>query len=432
MKNSFRWVHISIGILCLALPLFAGGGGDKASGKIIINYPTFQTGVNTAAPVVEQLIAEFNRQYAGKYEIRKEDVPGDQNYVDKIQIQLGTNDLPPVVYGGGYNLLDPALARDMVVDLTSLVNADPTWKALYSEASLVTNTRNGKIFASSSEGSVIGYFYNKELFSKAGISAPAKTWDEFFRQLDQLKAAGITPLAMDTADSAWITMLWMGAFVATENAAGLNLMKQMMPSNYNTPEMIKAVTQIQRMLQNYTTVDAIGGQYEHAANNFLSGNAAMIANGPWMMGDFSDTTKTSAGFEDKVGVAVYPGSFVYDAPIQGYFVTKQKNPALQEAAVEMVKFFTSAHAQQVALEVQGMVPSSPSVQISALAKQKWSLLASFLDMANAAQYRSDNLQATMYPNLLDVVSQELPRLASGSITPAQFCQLLTDGAAKNK
>jgi raffinose/stachyose/melibiose transport system substrate-binding protein len=297
---------------------------------------------------------------------------------------------------------------------------------------MVTNTRNGKIYASSSEGSVIGYFYNKELFSKAGISAPAKTWDEFFRQLDQLKAAGITPLALDTADSAWITMLWMGALVATENSAGLNLMKQMMPSNYNTPEMIKAVTQIQRMLQNYTTLDAIGGQYEHAANNFLSGNAAMIANGPWMMGDFSDLTKTSAGFEAKVGVAIYPGNFVYDAPIQGYFVTKQRNPALQEAAIEMVKFFTSAHAQQVALEVQGMVPSSPSVQITALAKQKWGLLASFLDMANAAQYRSDNLQATMYPNLLDVVSQELPRLASGSITPTQFCQILTDGAAKNK
>ncbi|MDR2111010.1 MAG: extracellular solute-binding protein [Spirochaetaceae bacterium] len=431
MKNVLRLAVVCLGIFGLCGSLYAAGGRDR-SGKIIINYPTFQTGVNTAAPVIEQLIVEFNKQYEGKYEIRKEDVPGDQNYVDKINVQLGTGDMPPVVYGGGYNLLDPALARDVVVDLTGAVNADPAWKALYSEASMVTNTRDGRIYASSSEGSVIGYFYNKELFAKAGIAAPAKTWTEFFSQCERLKAAGIIPMSMDTADSAWVSMLWMGAMVATENAAGLTFMKRMMPDNYNTPEMIKAARQIQNIFRNYTTVDAVGGGYEHAANNFLSGKTAMIANGPWMMGDFSDTTKTSAGFDGKVGVAIYPGNFVYDAPIQGYFVTKQRDPALQAAAVEMVKFFTSAHAQQVALEIQGMVPSSPAVQISAAAKQKWPLLVDFLNQANTAQFRSDNLQATMYPNLLDIVSQELPRLATGDITPEAFCQLLTEGAAKNK
>jgi raffinose/stachyose/melibiose transport system substrate-binding protein len=431
MKNAHRLAIVCLGIFCLGGSLYAAGSKD-GSGKLIINYPTFQTGVNTAAPVVDQLIAEFNKQYEGKYEIRKEDVPGDQNYVDKISVQLGAGDMPPVVYGGGYNLLEPALARDVVVDLTDAVNADPAWKALYSDASMVTNTRNGRIYASSSEGSVIGYFYNKEIFAKAGITAPAKTWTEFLSQCERLKAAGIIPLSMDTADSAWVSMLWMGAMVATENAAGLNFMKRMMPDNYNTPEMIKAVRQIQTIFRNYTTVDAVGGGYEHAANNFLSGNTAMIANGPWMMGDFSDTTKTGAGFADKVGVAIYPGNFVYDAPIQGYFVTKQKDPALQTAAIEMVKFFTSAHAQQIALEIQGMVPSSPTVQISAAAKQKWPLLVDFLNQANEAQFRSDNLQATMYPNLLDIVSQELPRLAAGAITPEDFCQLLTEGAAKNK
>lgn len=36
-----------------------------------------------------------------------------------------------------------------------------------------------------------------------------------------------------------------------------------------------------------------------------------------MIGDFSDTSKTTEGFSDKVGVATYPGGFVYDAPIEG-------------------------------------------------------------------------------------------------------------------
>ena len=418
-----------------------GGGGEttdegastESTGEeIVINYPTFQCGVNTASPVVDQLIEEFNAEYAGKYRIQKEDVPGDANYVDKIKVQLGTGDLPPVVYGGGYNLLDLALAKDVVVDLTSYVEADPEWKALYSDVALTTNSRDGKIYASSSEGSLIGYFYNKELFEKAGIAEPAKTWDEFWEQCDKLKAAGITPLALDTADSAWVTSLWAGAMIATSGDEGYEFMKQMNPIDYNNQPTIDAFTNVQKMLQEYTTLDAIGGKYEHAANNFLSGQAAMIANGPWMIGDFSDETKTTADFADKVGVAIFPGNFVYDAPIQGYFVTKQDDPALEEAAVEMVKFFTSAHAQQVALEVQGMVPASSTVEITETAKQNYPLLVEFLDLAEGATVRTDNLQATMYPNLLEVVSQDLPLLASGEMTPTEFCQTLSTEAAKNQ
>lgn len=418
-----------------------GGGGEttdegastESTGEeIVINYPTFQCGVNTASPVVDQLIEEFNAEYAGKYRIQKEDVPGDANYVDKIKVQLGTGDLPPVVYGGGYNLLDLALAKDVVVDLTPYVEADPEWKALYSDVALTTNSRDGKIYASSSEGSLVGYFYNKDLFEKAGIAEPAKTWDEFWEQCDKLKAAGITPLALDTADSAWVTSLWAGAMIATSGDEGYEFMKQMNPIDYNNQPTIDAFTNVQKMLQEYTTLDAIGGKYEHAANNFLSGQAAMIANGPWMIGDFSDETKTTADFADKVGVAIFPGNFVYDAPIQGYFVTKQDDPALEEAAVEMVKFFTSAHAQQVALEVQGMVPASSTVEITETAKQNYPLLVEFLDLAEGATVRTDNLQATMYPNLLDVVSQDLPLLASGEMTATEFCQTLSTEAAKNQ
>lgn len=418
-----------------------GGGGEttdesasteSTGSEIVINYPTFQCGVNTASPVVDQLIEEFNAEYAGKYRIQKEDVPGDANYVDKIKVQLGTGDLPPVVYGGGYNLLDLALAKDVVVDLTPYVEADPEWKALYSDVALTTNSRDGKIYASSSEGSLVGYFYNKDLFAQAGIAEPAKTWDEFWQQCDKLKAAGITPLALDTADSAWVTSLWAGAMIATSGDEGYEFMKQMNPIDYNNQPTIDAFTNVQKMLQEYTTLDAIGGKYEHAANNFLSGQAAMIANGPWMIGDFSDETKTTADFADKVGVAIFPGNFVYDAPIQGYFVTKQDDPALEEAAVEMVKFFTSAHAQQVALEVQGMVPASSTVEITETAKQNYPLLVEFLDLAEGATVRTDNLQATMYPNLLDVVSQDLPLLASGEMTPTEFCQTLSTEAAKNQ
>ncbi|MDD3109397.1 MAG: extracellular solute-binding protein, partial [Eubacteriales bacterium] len=170
----------------------------------------------------------------------------------------------------------------------------------------------------------------------------------------------------------------------------------------------------------------------NAANAFLSGQTAMIANGPWMIGDFSDTTKAPEGFAEKVGVAIYPEGFAYDEPIQGYLVTRQDDPEVEKAAVEMVKFFTSAYAQTVALENQGMLPASTNVEITQAAKDRYPLLAEFVQALEGATIRTATTQATMYPNLLDIMSAELPNLASGAMTPDQFAQALTDGAARDK
>ena len=76
--------------------------------------------------------------------------------------------------------------------------------------------------------------------------------------------------------------------------------------------------------------------------------------------------------------------------------------------------------------------ASSTVEITETAKQNYPLLVEFLDLAEGATVRTDNLQATMYPNLLDVVSQDLPLLASGEMTPTEFCQTLSTEAAKNQ
>ena len=436
-----RWLSCALALVMLLGLVGCGGtsdedtsgdtSGESTGEEIVINYPTFQIGTNTAAPVVEELVNRFNEEYAGQYRIEIEEVPGDANYAERIQVQISFGSLPPVVYGAGYNLLDLALEADLVVDLTDAVNADPEWAAMYdNDAWQAANCRDGKIYASSSEGQLIGYFYNKELFEQVGIS-PATTWEEFFDNCDKLLAAGITPLAMDTADGAWVAMLLMGAVVATSGDEGLEFMNTKYPTDYNIQPVVDAVAQMQEWYQNYTTLDAVGGAYENAANNFFSGNVAMICNGPWMIGDFSDTTMAPEGFDENVGVATYPGGFVYDAPIEGMFVTKQDDPALEEAAIAMVKFFTSAEAQTLALEMQGMVPAASTVEITDTATTNFPLLGDFLNQASECTLRSNTFTGNMVPGLQDLFSAELPNLANGTYTAEEFCQILTDFATEN-
>ncbi len=411
----------------------AGNQGNSSpvqpAKEVVIKYPSFQIGVNSYAPVMEEALKRFNEANAGKYKVEIEEIPGDQAYVDKMKALLSVDQLPDIVFTGGYNLLDLALAKDAVVDLTPYMNEDSNWKDNFSDAALDFNSRDGKIYAVPAQTDLIGYFYNKELFTQAGIS-PAKTWDEFFSNCEKLSAAGITPLSMDTADSGWVTSLWLMALVGTNGSSGEDFANAMSPTDYNVPEFIDAVTKIQDMYLNYTTSDAVGGAYEAAANNFLTGKTAMIANGPWMISDFEDTTKADAGFAGKVGSAIFPGGGVFDSVPIGYFVCA-KDADRQKAAVEFVKYMTSEEVGYLGLDLVGQIPATMKVKVDDNIKSKYPLLADLLDAAKSAEFRFNHNQALWYPNTIDEISAIYPSLAMGQMTPEDFAKKLSDAAKKN-
>lgn len=359
-----------------------------------------------------------------------EEIPGDQAYVDKMKVLLSAGELPDIVYASGYNLLDLALEKGAVTDLTPYLDADPEWKGIFHPKSLEFNTRNGKIYSLPYSKQLIGYFYNKELFEKAGIAGPAKTWDEFFRILDKLKAAGITPISMDTADTGWLTSLLLCSMIGTNGENGNKFMNTMQPKDYMTSEFIEAAGKIQMMFQKYTTKDAVGGKYENGANNFFAGKTAIIANGPWMIADFSNTKKVPEGFNKKVDVAIYPENGVFNGPMLGMFVaSKDKEHA--DAAVKVVKHFTSLEGQSLLLSTIGRTPDSPKLEITPEMKEKQPLLTKLIELSKGAKYEYNDYQAQWYPNTLDVLSTDYPALALGKITPEEFAGKLTETAKKN-
>ena len=405
-------------------------GTPEEKGPIVIKYPTFQVGVNTSAPLLKVNVEEFNRIHEGNIQVIIEEIPGDQAYVDKIKVLLSANELPDLIYAGGYNLLDSALEKGSVVDLTPYLEADPEWKAMFTERDLEFNSRDGKVYSVPEERQLVGYFYNKELFKKAGISQPPKTWEEFFEVCETLKKADITPLSMDTADSGWLTSLWLSSMIGTSGQNGNGYMNSMNVDDYNMPMVLDSIGLIQRMFVQYTTSDAIGGKYENGANNFLSGKTAMIANGPWMIEDFKDTSKAPEGFMEKVGVAIYPGQGIFDASMLGYFVaSKDKEHA--DATVEFLKYLTSKETQLKGLDAMGRIPTSTDLQITDEVAKKHPLLVELVKVSKDAKFSYNFYQSLWYPNVLDKMSTDYPALGMEQMTPEEFAQRLTDTAKKN-
>ena len=101
-------------------------------------------GVNASAPWFASVIEAFNHEYNGKIKLNIEEIPGDQAYVDKMKTYISMNDLPDLVFTGGYNLMDDALAADAILDLTPYFDEDPEFVARFFEDDIAYNSREGE------------------------------------------------------------------------------------------------------------------------------------------------------------------------------------------------------------------------------------------------------------------------------------------------
>ena len=399
----------------------SSSSSSSGSGVVEISFPTMWVGVNSSAEWFENRLEAFNEEYGDQIKVNIEEIAGDQEYVDKIKVLYSSNALPDIFNAGGYNLIDTM--SDQLVDLTPYIDED--FYNSMPDYCWETNSRDGKIYGIPLSRQTIGYFYNKDLFAQAGIDKPAETWDEFFEDCDKLLAAGITPVSMDTADSGWCTSLMLGAMIAQDDE-GEKFMNTLLPTDYNTEEFINAATMIQTMFQKYTTADAIGGRYEDAASNFFTEETAMIANGPWMVADFYDTSMTDEGFSDKIGVAAFPGNVMYNSGKIGFQIGAKDEETIK-AAVTFAEFMSSAESQKVALEMTGEVPANTSVTSENVHSQ----VSDTIELANNASRNINDFQSLWYANVVDEISIQYPRLAQGEITPEEFAQALTDAAQKN-
>ena len=404
----------------------------EAKEPVEISYATFMVGAHASAAAEKEVIDAFNKEYEGKIKVVIEELPSDDAYVNKMKTLAASKSLPDVVMGKN-GIRELAIANGQAVDILPFLNADADWSTYVGEGAINYNkTEDGKLYSIANQQQLIGYFYNKDMFEKAGIT-PAKTWDEFMSNNEKLKTAGFTPLALMTGENAWTTNLWLAAMIGTDGKTGNDFMNTTYPETYNNPSVVNGLTMLQKCLQDYTTPDAIGAIYANAANNFLQENTAIIANGPWMCPDFSDVTKAKEGLQDRVGVALYPNNGIISQYEVGYVLcTNGKSQEEQDAALEFLKFKTNKFAQGVFLEKAGALPLTSNVEISEEYKAANPIVADLIKLSGEADYSFGNIDNNAYSSVVSEFSIRYPELAFKDITAEEMATDLTKAAELNK
>ena len=409
----------------------AASDGEEVKIPIIIT-----TGANDSMDIqMRQVIEDFNEEYKGRYQMDVEYLAGAaDDYRSKLKMLNASDSLPALIeVGAEPAFYDMLVENGRLVDVAPYLEEDAEWKGQLMPQGIETFTRDeGKMYKIPPSGlQLAGMYYNKELFAKAGIETFPETWDDFWKACDKLKEAGIPALSLHTTETAWCPLLLATSYMGSTEE-GQKFMAQQFPDNFDNQEFKKAVEILKKEFE-YTTSDAVGGTYALAANNFFSGNTAMIANGPWMMTSLTDPDYASEGFADKVGYAKYPGDVMVGSIEQSsWCITTDYGQDVIDGALAFMKYYSKpVYSTKRAVE-EGSLSS-----VVEFPKEEYDKLIppmkNCVDVSTDVETVLPSYQTKWDPvSQNDVFGREIPNLVSGSITVDEFIQLMNEGAAQYK
>ena len=329
-------------LLLMGLAGCAGNEKKKSNGeKEEIAIPMILT-VDPSAGTKneEEVVKAFNLEYKGTYRVAVDWImETEEEYRKNLKRLNVTGGLPAVIthlrmLPSYYQMM---MQEERIEDLSSYIYEDEEWMESIEPAVLdACSEPDGSVYLaplSTAAFSCSGVFWNEELFRQAGIREFPQTWEEFWNCCEKLKAHGITPLALHTEGTAWAPMLFATAELAA-SPEGAEFMKELFPQSYQNQYGIQRATTLKQLFT-YTTEDAIHVDFDVAHNNFVSGRAAMISNGYWMIDQIPEE------FAENVRFSAFPGNQLISSPETfGWAVVSDYEDEVKEGAIEFLKFRT--------------------------------------------------------------------------------------------
>jgi raffinose/stachyose/melibiose transport system substrate-binding protein len=274
----------------------------------------------------------------------------NEAFKTKLTTVMQSGEVPDIFQSwGGSGLaeqMDASLLKDITADLDANGGA---WRKSFAPGALAVFAKDGKNYGVPWDMGMVGWWYNKDLFKKAGIDKEPATWTEFLADVKKLKDAGITPIALGEKDS-WTGMhIW--SYLATR-IGGEKAFKAALDrsGSFADPAFVKAGEELKKLIDMKPFQDGyLGAVHDDMQAAFGNGKAAMELSGQWA------PSVEAANSADKKGVANL-GMFGFPAVEggagdgadvvgggNGFAIGKNAS----KEAVDFVKYLTSKENQTI-------------------------------------------------------------------------------------
>jgi raffinose/stachyose/melibiose transport system substrate-binding protein len=172
--------------------------------------------------------------------------------------------------------------------------------------------------------------------------------------------------------------------------------------------------------------DAFSGDYERAAAPFLDGQAAMIANGPWMVPDIE------AAKDVPVGYAGSPGDGLLVIPGSEGWASGAKSDAKRAAVAAFMKFMTSNEQMfRKALVTGSYWPTNEKVS-AAQAKRLEPLSFHLLQQADKVAYTYPHAKFATPEAFTRAWTNGWPAYVQGKMSTQDFLNSLSEAVQRQR
>jgi len=334
--------------LLLACCTFWSATASAQTTEIVVHYPMPGFFKN----VMDQISTEYVKQHP---DVKITFASPSPTYEDGLQLMLrqsGTAEMPDVSFIG-LNRLRVLAERNIGVDLTPFVKADPTMEADgFSERLLTLARFNGRQVGLAFATSNPIFYYNADLVRKAGgdVENPPKSWDEVFALATKIQALGDGVSGMSFR---WQGDDWMFSALLFGHG-GAMLSSDEKKVAFDGPEGLASFKLIDRMVKegkmSAMTSDA-------AVQSFTAGKTGMFF---WTTGALRSLINGVGGkFELRTTAMPVIDAQKGRLPTGGnaavMFTTDTKK---QKAVFDFVKFASGAYGASVVVPGTGYVPNN--------------------------------------------------------------------------
>jgi multiple sugar transport system substrate-binding protein len=377
MKKSLRWgaavAMATAATMTLASCGFSSGsGGGSSSGAQSLDLMVASYSDNTKAEW-QQIIKDFEAKNSGITVNLDVESWTDINNVIKTRVQAGKQpDILNIDAFAGFAADDLLYPAKDIVSSKTLDDFQPA----FSKNASIDGTQYGLPFIASARA----LFYNKDLFAKAGITDPPKTWAEFEADAAKLKASGATaygmPLGSEEAQAE--TAIWFyGAGGGYGDAKKLTI---------DSAENTAGATEMQKIItQGLTEANPGSTNRTPLMNVFIQGQIGMQIGLPPIVGQIKKSNPSL-----NYGIAPIPtkdGS-AFTLGVADHLMAFKSKTDKTASIKKFLDYFYSADVYTKWVGAEGFLPTTKT---GADAMASDATIKPFLDLLpNAKFYPSTN------------------------------------------
>ena len=405
-------------------------GSSKGGDKLV--YWAMWSEDEPQAKVIKEAISKYEKDTGVKVDVQFKGRTGQREGLEpalsaKQQIDLFDEDVNRVNGSWGKYLLD---LEDMAKDYESEHGNETLFK-IARNAYGQTHDGDDTLHSIPYQPSIFGFFYNKTLFTKAGIESVPTTWEELDAACAKLKEAGITPI---TADDAYLTSFigyHLARYIGQDGVKALVTGEEYNGESVTwDDEKVKAAAEsfADFAKKGYFSKNIATNKYPAGQNQeFAPGDAAIVICGSWLPNEAKDSVADDLEW----GYFNYPS--VPDGKddntannIANQVLAINKDSKMSDEAFKLIEYITTGEFDKKMTEDALCIPTDKANSDAwptelAGVKEAFDATTTFYDWAAGVESNND---------ITPVLQENTQKLASGKLDAAGFIKAMKEAAGQ--